>query len=91
MEFVTDMGMPAMHSTFWIPLSKEEISIDIDMSHVIICTEAPTDLSQFYTNSMVKIKQGDTEESKKLIEEKVKNAIKQFTKHTSNTSSWTMH
>ena len=91
MEFVTDMGGPAMHSTFWIPLTKEEISVDIDMSHVIICTEAPTDLADFYTKSMVRIKESNTEEDKKLIEEKVKNAIKQFTKHTSNTSSWTMH
>ena len=40
---------------------------------------------------MVRIKEGNNEEDKKLIEEKVKNAIKQFTKHTSNTSSWTMH
>ena len=91
MEFVSDMGGPDMHSTFWIPLSKEEISIDIDMTHVIICTEAPKDLAEFYTNSMARIKESDTKEDKKLIEEKVKNAIKQFTKHTSNTNSWTMH
>ena len=80
-----------MHSTFWIPLTKEEISVDIDMSHVIICKEAPKELSEFYTKSMIRIKQDDTEEDNKLIEEKVKNAIKQFTKHTSNTSSWTIH
>ena len=30
-----------MHSTYWIPLTDDEISIDIDMSHVIISIQAP--------------------------------------------------
>ena len=39
-EFITDYAGPAMHSTYWIPLTDDEISIDIDMSHVIISIQA---------------------------------------------------
>ncbi len=80
-----------MHSTYWIPLTDEEISIDIDMSHVIISIQAPVDLAEFYSKSIIQVKKGNKEANKKDIEEKVKDAIKQFTKHHSNTSSWTIH
>ena len=90
-EFITDYSGPAMHSTYWIPLTDEEISIDIDMSHVIISIQAPVDLAEFCSKSIIQVKKADKEANKKDIEEKVKDAIKQFTKHHSNTSSWTIH
>ena len=90
MEFINDYAGPAMHSTFWIPLSKEEISVDIDMEHVIISVQAPKDLADFYTKSIKQIKSSG-DEKKNDIEEKVRDAIKQFTKKTSNTASWTLH
>ena len=92
MKFYSDHSGPLMHSTFWIPLTDEEINVDIDMSHVIISIKAPKDLAEFYHKSLDKIKNGDSEEEKKEFEKKVKDAIKQFTKKTSNTaSSWTLH
>ena len=91
MEFYSDHAGPLMHSTFWIPLTDEEINVDIDISHVILSMKAPKQLDAFYTKSIEKIKKGD-EEDKKEFEKKVKDAIKQFTKKTSNTaSSWTLH
>ena len=90
MEFYSDHAGPLMHSTFWIPLTDEEINVDIDISHVILSMKAPKQLDAFYTKSIEKIKKGD-EEDKKEFEKKVKDAIKQFTKKTSNTSSWTIH
>jgi methyl coenzyme M reductase subunit C len=87
MEFINFHDAPAMHSTFWIPLSsKEEISVDIDMSHVIISVEAPEDLEDFYKKSIESIKkiEDGAEHKKRIIEEKVKNAIKGITR-TSNT------
>ena len=92
MKFYSDHSGPLMHSTFWIPLTDEEINVDIDMSHVILSIKAPKDLEKFYHKSLDKIKNGDNEEDKKEFEKKVKDAIKQFTKKTSNTaSSWTLH
>ena len=91
MKFYSDHSGPLMHSTFWIPLTDEEINVDIDMSHVILSIKAPKDLEKFYHKSLDKIKNGDSEEDKKEFEKKVKDAIKQFTKKTSNTSSWTIH
>ena len=90
MKFYSDHSGPLMHSTFWIPLTDEEINVDIDMSHVILSIKAPKDLEKFYHKSLDKIKNGDSEEDKKEFEKKVKDAIKQFTKKTSNTSSWTI-
>ena len=92
MEFYSDHAGPLMHSTFWIPLTDEEINVDIDMSHVILSIKAHKKLEDFYIKSIEKIKTGDEEEDKKEFEKKVKDAIKQFTKKTSNTaSSWTLH
>ena len=92
MKFYSDHSGPLMHSTFWIPLTDEQINVDIDMTHVILSFKAPKDLEEFYHKSLNKIKIGDREEEKKEFEKKVKDAIKQFTKKTSNTaSSWTLH
>lgn len=91
MEFYSDQAGPLMHSTFWIPLTDEEINVDIDMSHVILSIKAHKKLEDFYIKSIEKIKTGDEEEDKKEFEKKVKDAIKQFTNKTSNTSSWTIH
>ena len=91
MKFYSDHSGPLMHSTFWIPLTDEEINVDIDMSHVILSIKAHKKLEDFYIKSIEKIKTGDEEEDKKEFEKKVKDAIKQFTKKTSNTSSWTIH
>ena len=91
MEFYSDHSGPLMHSTFWIPLTDEEINVDIDMSHVILSIKAHKKLEDFYIKSIEKIKTGDEEEDKKEFEKKVKDAIKQFTNKTSNTSSWTIH
>ena len=91
MEFYSDHAGPVMHSTFWIPLTEEEINVDIDMTHVILSMKAPKDLADFYIKSLAKIKEGDSEEEKKELEQRVKDAIKQFTKKTSNTASWTLH
>ena len=90
-EFITDFNGPAMHSTNWIPLTNEEISIDIDMSHVILSIQAPMDLAEFYSKSIIEVKKGNRQDQKNRIEEKVKDAIREFTKHHSNTSSWTIH
>ena len=90
-EFITDFNGPAMHSTYWIPLTNEEISIDIDMSHVILSIQAPMDLAEFYSKSIIEVKKGNRQDQKNRIEEKVKDAIREFTKHHSNTSSWTIH
>ena len=90
-EFITDFNGPAMHSTYWIPLTNEEISIDIDMSHVILSVQAPMDLAEFYSKSIIQVKNDNRQDQKNLLEEKVKDAIKQFSKHHSNTSSWTVH
>ena len=92
MKFYSDHSGPLMHSTFWIPLTDEQINVDIDMTHVILSIKAPKDLEEFYHKSLNKIKNGDSEEEKKEFEKKVKHAIKQFTKKTSITaSSWTLH
>lgn len=90
-EFITDFNGPAMHSTYWIPLTNEEISIDIDMSHVILSVQAPVDLAEFYSKSIVQVKNDNRQDQKNLLQEKVKDAIKQVSKYHSNTSNWTVH
>tara|TARA_E500000331_G_C16783899_1_gene509247 strand:- start:180 stop:554 length:375 start_codon:yes stop_codon:yes gene_type:complete len=90
-EFITDFNGPAMHSTYWIPLTNEEISIDIDMSHVILSVQAPIDLAEFYSKSIVQVKNDNRQDQKNLLQEKVKDAIKQVSKYHSNTSNWTVH
>ena len=80
-----------MHSTYWIPLTNEEISIDIDMSHVILSVQAPIDLAEFYSKSIVQVKNDNRQDQKNLLQEKVKDAIKQVSKYHSNTSNWTVH
>ena len=90
-EFITDFNGPAMHSTYWIPLTNEEISIDIDMSHVILSVQAPMDLAEFYSKSIIQVKNDNRQDQKNLLEEKVKDSIKQFSKHHSNTSIRTVH
>jgi len=47
MEFYSDHAGPLMHSTFWIPLTDEEINVDIDMSHVILSIKAHKKLEDF--------------------------------------------
>ena len=82
-ETIQHLGGPAMITTFWVPLEKEKISVDISNQHVIMSMKVPKDTEDFYFKSLQNFRGELTEE-----EQKAKKVIRKVM--TSN-NSYTVH
>jgi hypothetical protein len=72
MEMVNHGGMPTMMTTYWIPLSDEELVVDIKHDHVIMISDITDDMSTFYEKALKSAKGGA--EPKKEITNKQNNS-----------------
>ena len=62
LEIVNSGGMPAMMTTYWIPLPDEELMVDIKQEHVILTSDMTTEMKVFYTKAIVSARGDSTDE-----------------------------
>lgn len=62
LEIVNSGGLPAMMTTYWIPLPDEELVVDIKQEHVILTSSMTTEMKVFYTKAIVNARGDSTDE-----------------------------
>lgn len=71
MEMVSHGGVPTMMTTYWIPLSDEEIVVDIKQNHVIMLSDITDDMSTFYEKALRNAK-GLAEPKEDIVNRQIK-------------------
>ena len=52
LEIINHQGVPSMMTTYWIPLPDEELRVDIRQNHVIMVSDIPEDMEEFYMKAL---------------------------------------
>ncbi len=79
LDIVEHFGGPAMITTFWVPFEEDNLSVDINMQHVIMSVEVPKDIRGFYTKSLSKVRGEVDKENIDQLKERVKKAMNTLT------------